>query len=202
MQCNQLLLLLQHQSSRIETMTSLETSVNWTEQASVARVELSVPRELVRFSLPDIENTEEQWENGQSRHHVISSLDNRDIKCLKFQVWREITSTHHVMRSFDKRCLLFQVKRSSRPRMTTSTLNINIYLNKNVIRQKKFWWKRYSKFVNPWMNRPSFSCEDAAQQVLYELVTQSNVTMYCNVCHWYFCLSVCGQVENQWQTLN
>ena len=41
-------------------MTSLETSVNWTEQASVARVELSVPRELVRFSLPNIENTEEQ----------------------------------------------------------------------------------------------------------------------------------------------
>ena len=58
-QCNQLLLLLQHQSSRIETMTSLETSVNWTEQASAARVELSVPRELVRFSLPNIENTEE-----------------------------------------------------------------------------------------------------------------------------------------------
>ena len=57
--CNQLLLLLQHQNSRIETMTSLETSVNWTEQASAARVELSVPRELVRFSLPNIENTEE-----------------------------------------------------------------------------------------------------------------------------------------------
>ena len=40
-------------------MTSLETSVNWTEQASTARVELSVHRELVRFSLPVIENTEE-----------------------------------------------------------------------------------------------------------------------------------------------
>ena len=56
MQCNQLLLLLQPQ---LETMTSLETSVNWTEQASTARVELSVHRELVRFSLPVIENTEE-----------------------------------------------------------------------------------------------------------------------------------------------
>ena len=48
----------QRQSSQIETVTSMETSVQWTEQSGAARVELSVPRELVRFSLPDTGNIE------------------------------------------------------------------------------------------------------------------------------------------------
>ena len=52
--------------NRLETLTSLETSVNWTEQTSAARVELSTgPRELVRFSLPDTENTEKKAEGEQ-----------------------------------------------------------------------------------------------------------------------------------------
>ena len=42
----------------METATSLETSVTWTEQTSIARVELSVPREQVRFCLPDTGNIE------------------------------------------------------------------------------------------------------------------------------------------------
>ena len=52
----------------METLTSLETSVNWTEQTSAARVELREPREpreLVRFSLPDTENTEKKAEGEQ-----------------------------------------------------------------------------------------------------------------------------------------
>ena len=40
----------------METVTSVETSVNWTAHDSAARVELSVPREQARFSLPDTGN--------------------------------------------------------------------------------------------------------------------------------------------------
>ena len=41
-----------------QRQSTVETSVQWTEQTSTARVELSVPRELVRFSLPDTRNIE------------------------------------------------------------------------------------------------------------------------------------------------